>query len=84
MAKKDLDAFKEGMKSLQRRSGSTVCSEASTGVGLGGSGTFARPLALASRFSFSYSRERWNLKDGSQTFNSVATRGSRTPRFQIS
>ena len=51
MAKKDLDAFKEEMKSLQRRSGSTVCSEASTGVGLGGSGTFARPPTLASRFN---------------------------------
>ena len=30
-------------------SGCTVCSEASNGVGLGASGTFARPPALASR-----------------------------------
>ena len=51
MVKKDLDAFKEEMKSLHRKSGCTVCSEASTGVGLGGSGTFARPPTLASWFN---------------------------------
>ena len=39
------------MESLQRRKGSTVCSEASTGVGLGGSGTIARPPPLAPRFN---------------------------------
>ena len=51
MAKRDLDALKQDMKSLHMGSWSTACSEASTGVGLGGSGTFARPTALASRFS---------------------------------
>ena len=51
MAKKDLDAVKEEMKSQQRKSGSRMCSEASTGVGLGGSGTFARPPDLAARFN---------------------------------
>ena len=39
--------LKEEMKSLQMGSGSIVCSEASTGRG---SGTYARPSALASRF----------------------------------
>ena len=51
MAKKDLDALKEEMKSPQMGSRSTVCSEASSGVGLGGSGTLARPPALASQYS---------------------------------
>ena len=51
MVPKDLEVLKEEMKSLQRRSGSTVCSEASTGVGLGGFGAFAGPPAYASQFS---------------------------------
>ena len=41
--KKDQDALKEEMKGLQIGSGRTVCSEASTGVRLGGSGTIVRP-----------------------------------------
>ena len=45
MVQKDFDVFKEEMKkNLQKGSGCTVCSEASTGVGLGGSGTFATRL----------------------------------------
>ena len=51
MVQKDLDILKEVIKSLQMGSGSTVCSEASTGVGLGSSDTFAWPPALASPFS---------------------------------
>ena len=35
---------------MKDESGSTVCSEASTGVGLG-SGTFARPQPLSSRWN---------------------------------
>ena len=46
---KNLAALKEEMKNLKMGSGSTVCSEASTGVGLGASGTLARPPALTSR-----------------------------------
>ena len=80
MVKKDLDAFKEEMSCLLRGSGSTVCGEASTGVGLGGSGTFARPPALASRFSDIFLRRMMELK----ATNSAVTRVSRTPRFRIS
>ena len=46
-----LVALKEEMKSLQMGSRSTDCSEASTGVGLAGSGTFARLPAFASQYS---------------------------------
>ena len=65
MVHKDLAVLKEEMKNLKMGSGSTVCSEASTGVGLGASGTFARPPALppdTMKFSF---QGRWNSKAGS-------------------
>ena len=51
LVQRDLAIMKEEIKHLEMGSGSTVCSEASTGVGLGASGTFARPLALASRYN---------------------------------
>ena len=51
MVKKDLDALKEEMKCHLVGSGSTFCSEASTGVGLGGPGTFAGLRAFASWFN---------------------------------
>ena len=56
MAKKDLDALKEEKVC---RGEVEVCSEASTGVGLGSSGTYARPPALASRFNDIFLQERW-------------------------
>ena len=64
MVKMDIDALKEEMRSLQRGSGNTVCSEASTGLGLGGSGTFARPQApaLASRFNDVFLPRKMELK----------------------
>ena len=40
MMRRDLEVLKEEMNSLQRGCGSTVCSEASTGVGLGGAPSF--------------------------------------------
>ena len=46
----DLAVMEEEIKNLKIGSGSTVCSEISTGVGLGGSGTFARPPSIASRY----------------------------------
>ena len=51
LVSRDLDLMKEEIKNLRMESGSTVCSEASTGVGLGASGTFVRPPALASRYN---------------------------------
>ena len=53
MVRKDLEVLKEKMKNLKMGSGSTVWSEASTGVGLEASGTFARapPPALSSRYN---------------------------------
>ena len=44
MVRKDHEVLKEEMKNLKMGSGSTVFSEASTGVGLGSSGTFGRAL----------------------------------------
>ena len=43
-------------------SGCTVCSEASNGVGLGASGTFARPPALASRKNEIFIPRKMELK----------------------
>ena len=60
-------------------SGSTVRSEASTGVCLGGSGTFVR----SPRFNDMVIPLRWNLEDGSPTARSVVT-SSRSPRFPMS
>ena len=57
MVQKDLEVLKEEMKNLKMGSGSTVCSEASTGVGLGSFSTFARASASASH----YSEGRWNF-----------------------
>ena len=70
MVQKDLEVLKEEMKNLKIRSGSTVCSEASTGVGLGSFSTFARASASASQ----YSEGRWNFKVGSLTAKSVVSR----------
>ena len=72
MVQKDLEVLKEEMYSQQMGSGSIVCSESSTGVGLGG--TFAWPQASASQFGDISSQERWNLKDGPRTTKSVVTR----------
>ena len=43
--------MKEDIMNLKMGSGSTVCSEASTSVGPGASGTFAGPPVLASRYN---------------------------------
>ena len=51
LVQRDLAVMKEETKNLKMGRGSTVCSEASTGVGLGASGTFARPPTLAFRYN---------------------------------
>ena len=52
MVQKDLAVMEEEIKNLKKKgSGSTVCSEASTDVGLGASGIFVRPPAQASRYN---------------------------------
>ena len=44
--------MKDELKNLKMGSGSTVCSEASDGAGMGlGSGTFARPPPFSSRWN---------------------------------
>ena len=47
LVQNDLAVRKEEIRKPKMGSGSTVCSEASTGVGLGASGTFARPQGVA-------------------------------------
>ena len=47
----DLAVMKEEIQKLKMESGSTVCSEASTAVDLGASGTFAKPPGIASRYN---------------------------------
>ena len=47
---KELAVEKDELKNVKMGSGSTLCSEASTGIGIG-SGTFARPPPLTSRWS---------------------------------
>ena len=47
MVQKDLEVLKEETKNLNMGNGSTVCREASTGVGLGTSNTFARPPSFS-------------------------------------
>ena len=87
--KKDLEALKEEMKSTtDGEADAQMCSEASTGVGLGGSGTFAGPPALASWFSEIFiTQEDGILKDGSRTARKCGTpgaHGSRPPRSRSS
>ena len=50
MVQKQLAVMKDELNNLKMGSGSIVCSEASTGVGLG-SGTLARPPLLTSRWN---------------------------------
>ena len=73
----DLDVFKEEMKkkTLQKGSGCTVCSEASTGVGLGGSGTFARPPALATRLNDIFLPRKMEFKGWVTDFKQCSHQG---------
>ena len=50
LVQKELAVMKDEIKNLKMGSGSIVCSEASAGMGLG-SGTFARPPPLTSRWN---------------------------------
>ena len=74
---KELVVMKDEIKNLRMGSGSTVWSEASTGVGLG-SGTFARPPPLTSRWNEILFRERWSSKVGSLITLKVVFKGSLT------
>ena len=58
---KELVVMKDEIKNLKMGSGSTVCIEASTGMGLG-SGTFAQPRPLTSRWNETFHSK----KDGIQ------------------
>ena len=62
MVQKGLGVMKEEIKNFKMGSGSTVCSEANTSVGLGASGTSARPPALASRFDEIFIPRKMELK----------------------
>ena len=53
--------MKEEIKNLKMGTGSRVCSEASTGVGLG-SGTFARRPLLSSWRTETWIPKKWNSK----------------------
>ena len=52
----ELAVVKDEPKNVKMGSGRTVCSEASTGIGLG-SGTFAPPPSLTSRWSENFHSE---------------------------
>ena len=71
--------MKEEIRQIQVGSGSTLCSEASTAVGKGASGTFARPPpGIAARLNdFFDVQERWNSKDGSLIRKDVVRKDSR-------
>ena len=58
-----LEMVKEQILQLKKGSGSTVCSEASTTIGSGGSGTFARPpCAIAARYQSHFIPRRMEFK----------------------
>ena len=62
LVQRDLAVMKEEIKNLKIGSVSTVCSEASAGVGLGASGTSARPPALASRYNEIFNPRKMEFK----------------------
>ena len=53
--------MKDELPNVKMGSGSTVCSEASHGIGIG-SGTFARPPPLASRWSENFILRKMEFK----------------------
>ena len=60
--------MKEELRQNKFGSGSTVCSEASTAVGKGASGTFGRPPpGIAARYSDMFVPRKWNSHVGSLT-----------------
>ena len=72
--------MKDEIKNFKMGSGSTFCSEASSGVDLA-SGTLARhqrSLLDTMRFSF---RETWNEKDGLPTTQKVIFKESPTMKY---
>ena len=60
--------MKEEIKNLKMGTGSRVCSEASTGVGLG-SGTFARRPLLSSWWTETWIPRKMELKGVDQRFH---------------
>ena len=63
LVQNELAVMKDKLKNLKMVSGSTLCSEASTGMGLG-SGTFARPPPLTSRWNEIFVPRRMEFKCG--------------------
>ena len=61
LVQKELMVMKDEIKNLMMGSGSTVCSEASTGMGLG-SGTFARPPPLSPRWNDTFIPRKMEFK----------------------
>ena len=80
MVQKDLKVLKEETKNLNIGNGSTVCREASTGVGLGASGTFARPTALASRYNEIFIPRKMELKGWITDYKRCSFQDSRPTR----
>ena len=63
LVQNDLAARKEEMRQIMVGSGSTGCSEASTAVGEGAGGTFARPLpSIAARFNETFDPSRMEFQ----------------------
>ena len=75
--------MKDEIKNVKMGSGSTVCSEASAGLGLGpGTSTCRRRLLLGGmKRSF---HERWNSKVGSQSTSRATFKVSQTMKLRNS
>ena len=88
MVQNDLMTIKEKIRQLElgSGSGSTVGSDASTAVGKGPSGTFARPQpGIGIRLNDFFIPRKIDFKGWvTQTTNNVVTKGSQTPRFRTS
>ena len=81
LVQNELAVMKDEIKNLKMGSGSTLSSEASTGVGLG-SGTFARPPPLTSRWNEIIVPRKWSSKDGSPIALRAVFKGSQTMRLR--
>ena len=72
----DLFEVKEQIRQLQHKSGSTVCSEASTTIGSGGFGTFSRPPAsIAARYQNHYCQRRMEFKGWIEDYKQCSLQG---------
>ena len=74
LAQKELAFMKDEIENLKMGSGSTVCSEASTGVGLG-SGTFARPRPLSCRWNETFNPLKMKFKGSVTDYSKCSLQG---------